>query len=52
MVYTNNSEPTLGVGLSRLVNEMMLLRARMLTVEESTYLYGKEEGKKELCKND
>lgn len=31
---------------------MMFLRARILTVEESTYKYRTEEGKKELCEND
>lgn len=40
------------IGLSKLVNEMMSLRARILTVEESTCIYGIEEGKKELCEND
>lgn len=48
MVYTNSSEPILDIGLSKLVTEMMFLRARILPVEESMYKYRIEEGKKEL----
>lgn len=40
------------IGLSKLVNEMML-RARILTVEKNnTHMYGIERGKKELCEYD